>query len=135
MIKESEDNWHMKLSRKNSFDAENEEEKEKQTNLLLEKEYLEEIQITKGNNLGESRKREEIQNREMDETLMSLNEQLEKAKKEYQQIIQKISKDRFFKEYSVMEKEAEGAKTLNGKLLKELQKKKIELQKLKELKE
>ena len=39
----------------------------------------------------------------------------------------KLEKKRFYKEWVLMSKEAEGAKSLNGKLRKELEKKKEEV--------
>lgn len=89
----------------------------------MEREYAEELEEWEGGNMRRSQMRAVEQEREMNQTLMSLESELGKLREEEKESLGKLEKKRFFKEWSVMSKELEGARSLKGRLEAELEKK------------
>ena len=74
------------------------------------------MEISKGGNLRASQVRAMDQENEMNSTLMALDREIEKLTEECREGLKKIEKKKFFKEWTLMTTEHEGAQSLNGRL-------------------
>lgn len=81
---------------------------------------MEELDIANGNNIRESQIRFNDKCQEMTATLFTLDKELDRLMDENRTLSAKLEKQRFFREWQLMYKEFEGAKSLNSRLKAEL---------------